>query len=171
MVVRNDIKTEDLVKMYDSGMSLREIGDKVGMKNTSVGYRLKQSGITLRSNKDGQKIAVSKGRYNKGLKGKDNSNWKGGKHYTKSGYIKIYQPTHPRSIGGYIWEHQFVWENANEMYLPDGWVIHHMNGIKDDNRPENLKAVSRKEHIQLGNLYIERIRELEEEIKLLKSRI
>ena len=46
-----------------------------------------------------------------------------------------------------------------------------MNGIKDDNRPENLKAVSRKEHIQLGNLYIERIRELEEEIKLLKSRI
>ena len=91
---------------------------------------------------------------------------------TKEGYIYIYKPEHHRANNnGYLWEHIWIWEQVNRRVLPDGWVIHHINGIKNDNRFENLMALPRKSHH--GNLIIQamkkRIRSLEAENKRLKS--
>lgn len=66
----------------------------------------------------------------------------------KKGYVLIYMPHHPRAdANGRVLEHIVVWERANGMIVPDGYVIHHKNGIKDDNREENLELMKRTEHI------------------------
>ena len=50
-----------------------------------------------------------------------------------------------------------------------GWHVHHLNGIRDDNRPENLHAMPQGEHIGLAKPYKERIRKLEAELKELQQ--
>lgn len=44
--------------------------------------------------------------------------------------------------------HQVIWEEANGP-LRRGWMIHHKNEIRDDNRLENLEAMTRAKHNRL----------------------
>uniref|UniRef100_A0A6M3IG98 Putative homing endonuclease n=1 Tax=viral metagenome TaxID=1070528 RepID=A0A6M3IG98_9ZZZZ len=69
-------------------------------------------------------------------------------------------------------EHIIVWEQANNKTLPKGWVVHHLNGIRDDNRIENLFGMPRKRHnLKLAlEPYEKRIQELEDELRKLKQR-
>ena len=48
----------------------------------------------------------------------------------------------------YGFEHRFVWM-LNHGKIPEGYVIHHKNGDKLDNRIENLECVKDSEHRQL----------------------
>jgi hypothetical protein len=69
------------------------------------------------------------------------------------------------SIGGkHVSEHRYVLEKAMGKSIPPGWVGHHLNGLKGDNRPENLSALPRSDHDskQLVNELKKRIRELEQ---------
>jgi len=70
-----------------------------------------------------------------------NGNWKGGITTHKSGYKMIRISDHPRSKSnsGYVFEHILVMEDSIGRYLVDGENVHHINGIKDDNRIENLE--------------------------------
>jgi len=61
------------------------------------------------------------------------------KSRTVDGYIVMNTPN------GYMGEHRYVWELAHGK-LEKGWVVHHINGIKDDNRLENLIALPRHSH-------------------------
>jgi len=79
-------------------------------------------------------------------KGKKSTGWKGGKYSTKrDGYIYLYCPEHPFSVrggkggGGYVLEHRLVMEKILGRYLTKEEDVHHKNGIKNDNRPKNLK--------------------------------
>lgn len=66
--------------------------------------------------------------------------WKGGRYKTSDGYIVIKSPNHPnKDGGGYFKEHRLVMENVLGRYLDKKEVVHHINGIRDDNRIENLK--------------------------------
>lgn len=88
-------------------------------------------------------------------------NWKGGR-IKQSGYIKIWQPQHPGADKiGYVREHLLVWEQANGKPLPKGWHIHHLNGIKSDNRPRNLVGLPSKKHYLVLQAKAKRILELE----------
>ena len=74
----------------------------------------------------------------KAHKGEKNYNWKG-KIKTTAGYIIINQHNHPFcSKRGYIAEHRLVMEQILNRYLKPQEKVHHINGIKSDNRPENL---------------------------------
>lgn len=96
------------------------------------------------------------------LKGSRNPNWKGGVKHTNRGYVHIKQPNHPRvDNGGYVLEHILVWEKVHGKPLPEGWLIHHLNGIKDDNRPANLVAMPNKKHYLVLQAKAKRIQELE----------
>jgi hypothetical protein len=100
--------------------------------------------------------------------GKDNPSWKGGR-IVDGGYIRIHKPGHPRANqGGYVLEHILVWEKTHHRPLPAGWVIHHLNGTKRDNRPVNLLGLLReKHHTELVNQALKRrIRELEKRVNL-----
>lgn len=71
--------------------------------------------------------------------GADNHQWKGGR-VIRGGYVyrKVYE--HPRrSTGGYVAEHTLVMEEMIGRYLERDENVHHRNGVKDDNRRENLE--------------------------------
>jgi hypothetical protein len=106
-------------------------------------------------------------------KGKRSANWRGGRYKDKHGYIYVWNAeayaAGKRSGGSYIGEHRKVWEEAHGIKLPKDWDVHHLNGIKDDNRIENLVAYSPHDHAIHHNHtpYKERIRQLEEQIHAL----
>jgi len=70
--------------------------------------------------------------------GEDNINWKGGR--IKNGdYITIPCKDHPNANkDGYIMEHRLVMEKHLRRRLKRQEVVHHINGIKDENELENL---------------------------------
>ncbi len=72
-------------------------------------------------------------------RGAGNPKWNGGRKKSARGYINIWTPGHPNADShGCVYEHRLVCEKALGKYLPDGTMPHHVNGIEDDNRPENL---------------------------------
>lgn len=91
----------------------------------------------------------------------------------KNGYVLLYLPTHPKASRGYIYEHRLVWEQGHGHQLPDDWDVHHLNGIHDDNRLENLFAMPHKSHIQRDwmKLLRRRIRALETNLAELRPKL
>ena len=43
--------------------------------------------------------------------------------------------------------HRIVWMVANQRMIPPGMEPNHINGVKDDNRPENLELVTRTDNV------------------------
>ena len=81
--------------------------------------------------------------------GDKHRNWRGGRWKMKLGYIWVYAPTHPRAYRKGIYEHILVAEGKIGRYLNKGECVHHINHIKDDNRPENLVVFpSIREHLK-----------------------
>jgi hypothetical protein len=72
--------------------------------------------------------------------------WGGRIKDNNKGYILIYEPNHPNCYKNYVYEHRLVIENHIGRLLNTEEIIHHINGIKDDNRIENLMIVSKSEH-------------------------
>lgn len=81
------------------------------------------------------------------LRGDHHPNWKGGRIFLSIGYVKIWCPDHRLAdCEGYVLEHRLVWESYNKASLLSNGVVHHINEVRSDNRPENLKAMTVKEH-------------------------
>lgn len=63
-----------------------------------------------------------------------------------AGYLRIWQPDHPMATQGRILEHRWVMEQSLDRYLRTDEHVHHLNGVKDDNRPENLQLMDAQDH-------------------------
>jgi hypothetical protein len=152
-----------------------------------------QNGITKKIHhckECGKIICYPCARFGSGLcqscckKGKRHWNFKG-KYKGKDGYTKIYIPYHPNrtKLHAMLLEHRIIMESFLNKISVKKWIefglknnypkssrfltryeiVHHINGIRDDNRIENLMLVNTKNHERhtLEKRLQKRIRELE----------
>ncbi len=65
------------------------------------------------------------------------------------GYVDIFEPEHPMSrSNGYVFEHRKIAYDAG-IITDRKMQVHHKNGIKTDNRVENLEAITCQDHTSL----------------------
>ncbi|AHC18869.1 HNH endonuclease signature motif containing protein [Paenibacillus polymyxa] len=70
-----------------------------------------------------------------------------GKKRTRKGYIACCVKSHPfAGKDGYVFEHRLVVEQFTGHYLTAEYDVHHINGVKDNNRIENLEVLAHAEH-------------------------
>jgi len=70
-------------------------------------------------------------------------------HINSNGYVEVYMFDHPAVKNNRtkrVMEHRLVMEEVLGRYLESFETVHHINGIKDDNRPENLEVWIQKCH-------------------------
>lgn len=83
------------------------------------------------------------------LTGPQNHNWKGGRVVASNGYVLVKLPAHHLAdVRGYVYEHRLVAEQKLGRTLTLGEIPHHINGIKTDNRPENIEVTRSRAHHQ-----------------------
>lgn len=81
----------------------------------------------------------------KAKRGELRYNWNGGKSLD-NGYVRFLMPDHQRAnCRGYVYEHIVVMEKKLGRSLIDNENVHHINGNRSDNRPENLELWSTKQ--------------------------
>ena len=87
------------------------------------------------------------------IKGKYHGNWNNNQKISK-GYIKIRDFSHPRAdSGGYVFKHILVAEEKYGRFIKRSEPIHHINGNKVDNSPDNLYLCKdNTEHKKIHNM-------------------
>jgi len=141
---------------WNQKLSLPQIGRMFKVSPSTVRAKLRDLGIKIRSHQEAQSLRS----------GVNSPSYKNGRTHTRpDGYILILKPEHPRAVQGYVKEHVLVWEQVHGKPLPEGWHVHHLNGVKSDNRPSNLLGLPNKKHMALLSAMAKRIQELESLLK------
>lgn len=124
------IDPTELRRLYqDEGLSAEAIAAQVGCNGQTVLNHLAKHGIPRRP--DGARA------------GDKNPAWRGGRITDKHGYVLVLAPDHPHAnSGGYVREHRLVMEKVLGRLLLPNEVVHHKDGVRWNNAPDNLELFS-----------------------------
>lgn len=156
-------------KYIDEQKSIKTISKELGVSAGCVFNHMKKYGIEARDQKStfnfrGKKHSedvleiISKTHKGKVLsdetKRKMSASKKvggiGHKKKRSDGYIYVYFPDHPKSSkDGYIMEHILVIEALHGRHLNEDECVHHINHVRHDNRKENLKLMTKHDHMSM----------------------
>lgn len=132
---------EKVKELYESGLTQEEVGKILGCSQKVICKFMKRHGIKARPSANNLPKKY----------GANNPAWRGGKNI-HGGYVRIRTPKDCLSSGdsnGYIREHDYIMEKHIGRPLQKGEVVHHINGIKTDNRIENLMLLTNSEHMKV----------------------
>ena len=112
------------------------------------------------------------------IQGEKNPHWAGGKASESHGYQYVHLASlkpETRNLvetmatkAGYVLEHRLVMAQKLNRPLSKREQVHHINGDKTDNRPENLMIHDDRTHSRKHREMVCRIGELEQEVRRLK---
>jgi hypothetical protein len=130
-----EIGLEELRELYvDRGFTYHQLTEHFGVSLRTISRRMNRCGIPPRR------------------VGRPCNRKVGQEHKRSDGRVMVYMPKHPRAHNGNVYRALLVWEEFHGHPLPKGVDIHHVNGIPDDDRPENLMAMTHGEHTRLHDL-------------------
>jgi hypothetical protein len=136
----NDNQERQICILYQQGLCQREIANLYRTYHTNIARVLKINHIQTRITKETGKIKEY------------TSRWNGGVSYDTKGHRRLYLPEYKNYCkGGIIAEHRYIMEQYLERKLSPSEIVHHINGIPDDNRLENLQIMTAGEHSRLHN--------------------
>ena len=139
-IIVNEDSFKQILELYKSGKTLKEISELFGYKSisTTISNFIRYKGISRM------------GGFQKGhpayldQKGEKNNRWKGGKIIDK---IEGYR--HLRIGNKYVREHHYVWIKHNQIPFPKGFVIHHRDCNRLNNDIKNLCLLPNDFHAKL----------------------
>lgn len=126
MAANKGIDWSNLADDYKRLGTQQAVADKYGCHRSMVSQMMKILGIKHHYVKNGC----------------NNPKWNGGKRIDSDGYVQVYVASHPyRTVRNEVPEHRLVMEKKLGRYLNPHEIVHHVNGCKSDNSPENLELV------------------------------
>lgn len=118
---------------------------RAAAKERSRRYRQRK-----RDKKYGPNAPDQRGRQGNSPRGEQHYRWND-RLISSQGYVLVRVPKdHPLHVGnGYAYEHRMVASTILGRMLASDDIVHHVNGDRADNRPENLQVLQRGEHNHL----------------------
>ena len=126
-----------MVSLWDEGdLSARQVAERLGVSYYSVRRALRDAGRELGGNR---RIPT----------GPDHHAWRGGEYRTAQGYVvETLEHSDPLAVMGMgrragrrpaVMQHRLVMARSLGRPLFPWETVHHINGVRDDNRIENLQ--------------------------------
>jgi hypothetical protein len=168
------VKVEEAVRLYEETHSIRETARVLGVDRAKLANILRAKGVKVLSRNEAAKYTWKNNTHPRlGKKGKDcpvyghkmtdetrrkmrpiwdaigdQKRFTSKKH--SGGYVLVYAPDNPNSDKhGFILEHRLVMESVLGRPLTTDDYVHHINGNKTDNRPENLMLTNMRDHAKM----------------------
>lgn len=174
-------------KHHIEKLTCREMAELCGVSHMCITYWMKKNNIPIRPRIDSMKLMISQGkRKHAGLKGEDhpcwgkpltdehkekiraansgekNHRWSGGRKYLSLGYVLVHKPDHPHNMKGFVLEHRHVMEQEIGRQLLRSEDVHHVDEIKDNNKPGNLHIFKNRSN----HSYYHKMKNLGREVEL-----
>lgn len=113
-------------------------------RNRSAEHRRKLSDALKGRTPSPQCMEASR-RLTVGKFGEEARHWKGGRRVASNGYVGVLN----EGTGSYAYEHRRVMERKLGRQLKPGEVVHHIDGDRTNNSPDNLEVfASNGEHLR-----------------------
>lgn len=127
----------EIVGLYHIGRGVTGIAQTTGHGVSTINRIIREAGIEPENRNQGNR------------RGPASPSWKGGRTKSKYGYVAVWVPPDSsfRSMAqsyGYVMEHRLVMAESLGRPLEPWESVHHINGVRDDNRLENLQLRSGK---------------------------
>ena len=158
LYIEQELTMQEIAQRYSIAVgTVFNLAQKYGLKRNKYSQRsrMKMSNIAKENARihgpyfTGPFSEEAKRKMSQAKKGRYHTPSRYGGHRKKrsDGYIAVLCPDNPHCTkDGYVMEHVLVMEEYIGRYLNPNEVVHHKNGIKDDNRIENLQLMTFEEH-------------------------